>query len=102
MVRVAKQPDHEIEVHCHGGIAAVERIISQLVASGCVRVEETAGAHGSHAELQSESLTIEQEAHIALQHATTEKAALILLDQLNGALTTKVQSSSRISRLWGR
>ncbi len=88
VVRVADQPAHKIEIHCHGGIAAVERIISQLVSCGCVRGKDIVESGAS----LKVAARIEDEARYALQHATTERAAMILLDQLNGALANEVES----------
>ncbi len=78
---VRRHADGTVEVHCHGGIAAAERIEKSLVAAGCQRLtwRQWAAAHHSDA--------IAAAALVALADAKTERVAAILLDQYNGALT---------------
>ena len=73
-----------IEVHCHGGRAAIEAVCQSLVAVGCKLVAPTES-------LQRGSLDLlQQAAQLALAETVTERTALILLDQLNGALSQVV------------
>src|SRR3954471_21558500 len=65
---VCRRSDDEIEIHCHGGFAAVAAIVESLVTSGAVAMP------------WREWLRL-CAAHIALADATTERTALILLDQ---------------------
>jgi tRNA modification GTPase len=72
--------DDSVEIHCHGGVAAAERILAALAAAGCQveswreRLDRMAGS------------TIEAEADAALAEATTRRTATILLAQRAGAL----------------
>jgi tRNA modification GTPase len=77
---VGLNSSEEVEVHCHGGSAAAEAILSALVAAGC-EVEtwrERATA--------DECDPIAAAALVALADARTERTAAILLDQYHGAL----------------
>jgi tRNA modification GTPase len=72
--------DDQVEIHCHGGVAAVARIAGALAAAGCqiVRWDEwLAASHG---------IAIAIEAELALTQATTRRAAALLLAQRSGAL----------------
>lgn len=84
---VCRRNEQLIEIHCHGGIAAHDAIISSLVSSGCLRVDW-------HRWLQStggEKVAVE--ARIALAGARTTRTAEILLGQLNGALQNAISSA---------
>src|SRR5690606_2165673 len=74
------------EVHCHGGEAAVARIIEDLEAAGAQRREATEWL----AERASDELA--QSALVLLPHTLTERAAGVLLDQYRGALREALQS----------
>jgi len=74
----------EVEIHCHGGLAAVEAVASALVAEGAERIDWRTWAE------QTEGDTIVAETTIALAAARTERTAAILLDQYRGALTRAV------------
>jgi tRNA modification GTPase len=78
-----------IEVHCHGGAAAVERILAALVAAGCEIMPWQAWIEGKS------SNKIAREASIALAAATTRRTASILLDQLNGALEREFNAAQQ-------
>ncbi len=74
-----------VEVHCHGGRAAVDAIVQSLTAEGatqCLWQEVT---------LASDADPIAAEALAALAEATTERTASILLDQYRGALRRAVE-----------
>jgi len=73
------RPD-AVEVHCHGGRAAVEAIIESLAVAGCQVVPWQDMA----AFLERDAIAAE--ARVALAAATTQRTAGILLDQLHGAL----------------
>ncbi|MBA4104273.1 MAG: hypothetical protein C0485_00820 [Pirellula sp.] len=83
-VIVLRGADDSVEIHCHGGVAAAERILTALAEAGCAveswgeRLDRTAGS------------TIEAEAAAALAHATTRRTAAILLNQRGGALRREV------------
>jgi tRNA modification GTPase len=69
-----------IELHCHGGTAAVARLEELLTGRGCRKVswQEWTSTH--------ETDPIAAAALVALAEARTERTAAILLDQFNGAL----------------
>jgi tRNA modification GTPase len=83
---VCRRAEDRVEIHCHGGTAAAERIVGDLIEAGCQRVSwqdwaasETRGAFAAAAASQ-------------LPYAPTQRTAAILLDQLQGALTTELQT----------
>ena len=80
-VVVCRTGEHAVEVHCHGGTAMSRSLLETLKAAGCQVVSFDAWKPGegdvSHA--------IGSEAEAALLHSTTDRAAAVLLDQLNGA-----------------
>jgi tRNA modification GTPase len=82
---VCRRSPERIEVHCHGGVAAVGAVIESLVARGCRRVswQDWLRSEGDS--------SIEVTARIALAEAPTARTAAILLDQFRGALTTAVR-----------
>ena len=69
-----------VEIHCHGGDAAVTRIVSLLEQTGSGPVSWPAWAPSHHDD------PIVAAAHLALADARTERTAAILLDQYQGAL----------------
>jgi tRNA modification GTPase len=75
----------EIEIHCHGGAAAVERIISDLKSAGAISVDWVKLIAGQ------ERSAVRAAARIALAASTTERTATILLDQYQGALERELQ-----------
>lgn len=79
-VVACRKSESQVEVHCHGGVAAVARILDDLANRGAQIVDwrswRMPRTHDS----------IEAEADIALAAATTERAARVLLDQRQGAL----------------
>jgi tRNA modification GTPase len=79
-VVVCRPEAREIEIHCHGGVAAAERILSALAGGRC-RVAPWAAWVRKHAASE-----IAAEADIALASAATLRTAAILLDQRSGAL----------------
>jgi tRNA modification GTPase len=75
-----------LEVHCHGGRAAVQAVLHALTRAGC-----TERGWQEHIVPQCPG-QIEAEAWIALASATTERTAAILLDQTRGALRREIES----------
>lgn len=69
-----------VEVHCHGGVAAPERILGALAAAGC-RTEPWADWLQTHIQCP-----LAAEAEVALAAAATRRTADILADQRQGAL----------------
>jgi tRNA modification GTPase len=84
-VVVCQRSRDEIEIHCHGGTAAVHALIGQLVQLGCRQVSwqdwlrRTCGG------------PMKAAAYIALADAPTARTAAILLDQYHGALANAVR-----------
>jgi tRNA modification GTPase len=71
----------EFEIHCHGGFAAVSRIVEDLRQAGARQIDDAQW-------LASQSIdAIRREAVLALACARTERCAGILLDQSHGALS---------------
>ena len=81
--------ESRVELHCHGGKAAVQRILDDLVGAGAVccdwadLVVEPIGSPTSR---------IEVELAQALAAATTWRVAAILLDQQSGVLRNTLES----------
>jgi len=76
-------PD-EVEVHCHGGLAAIEAIAAALVAEGATRIDWQTWSQ------QIEPDRFASEALVALADARTERTAAVLLDQYRGALREEI------------
>jgi tRNA modification GTPase len=86
-VVVCRTAEAALEVHCHGGVAAAQRILAALAAAGC-RVEswtDCLNAHAIH--------PVEAEADAALAAAGTRRTAAILLDQRHGALGREIEAA---------
>ncbi len=79
--------EDEVEVHCHGGVAAVAAIRQALVAVGGEFVSPHDWAHVFSPD------PIAAEAVLALGQATTTRAAQILLDQYRGALKLDLEQA---------
>jgi tRNA modification GTPase len=82
---VSRLTDDRIEIHCHGGKAAVAAILDSLRTAGCAVL--------SWSELLAQRAgdRIQSQAAEALARATTERTAAILLDQFNGALASALR-----------
>jgi tRNA modification GTPase len=82
---VCRRNEDRIEIHCHGGGAAVRAVVDALKDDRCQRLSWQDW-------LRKTSLnSIQSDAQIALADAVTMRTAAILLDQLNGALTAAMQ-----------
>jgi tRNA modification GTPase len=75
-----------VEIHCHGGKAAVEAICAALMEEGCERVSADRWA------IDDTSDPLAAAALVALASARTERVAAILLDQYRGALRTELSA----------
>jgi tRNA modification GTPase len=75
----------EVEIHCHGGPAAVALVVTALVDCGAERRQP--GAWARHAA----ATAIEAEALVDLARAPTLRTAEILLEQAQGALAGAVR-----------
>ncbi len=69
-----------VEIHCHGGTAAVAAVMRSLVERGCHEEPWTRSIE------RSAPSRVTAEAQVALRQAITERTAAILLDQAEGAL----------------
>jgi tRNA modification GTPase len=77
---VCRRAADEIEIHCHGGLAAVRAVTEQLCEVGCQPMNWQDWLGRTVAD------PIHAAAQIALAEAPTERTAAILLDQFHGAL----------------
>jgi tRNA modification GTPase len=83
-VVVVRGEDESVEIHCHGGAAASERVIAALAEAGCEIVPWDRWLE------QAADCLITAEADLALARATTRRTAGILLDQRSGALRSEL------------
>jgi tRNA modification GTPase len=83
-VIVCRTAPQELEIHCHGGAAAVRRLLQDLEERGCrvVSWQDFAAAGQS---------TIDAECTLALTQATTLRTARILLQQQSGLLRSAIE-----------
>jgi tRNA modification GTPase len=77
---VCRRANGTVEVHSHGGFAAVQNVIERLCAHGCQAMRWQDWAR------QTVSDPVRAAAQIALADAPTARAAGVLLDQFHGAL----------------
>jgi tRNA modification GTPase len=73
-----------VEIHCHGGAAAVRRVLNDLAQRGCriISWQDLAAAGANR---------IDSESTIALTQATTLRTARILLEQQSGLLRSAIE-----------
>jgi tRNA modification GTPase len=81
---VRRRTADEIEIHCHGGIAAVRAVVERLREHGCELISWQDWLR------RTDSDPIRAAAQIALADAPTARTAAILLDQYHGALTAAI------------
>ncbi len=80
----AREPT--VEVNCHGGLVAVQRVMECFTRRGAEEV-------GSEEFVARQAVSpIQAEAIVALQHAATPFGVEVLLDQLGGALERALQA----------
>ena len=84
-VVVHRESDSAIELHCHGGQAAITRIEQILVNGGCRRISWQEWVYRQEADPFAAA------ARLALAAARTRRTAAILLDQYRGALRRAVE-----------
>src|SRR4029453_4311997 len=72
--------ENRVEIHCHGGAAALEAILDSLARAGCEMVSWQSFV------ATDDCSPIRTAAQVALANCSTERAAAILLDQYYGAL----------------
>jgi len=83
-VVACRTSDEEVEIHCHGGRAAAERILRAFYEAGCVCVDWRDAARATDD-------TLIAEARIALAAARTQRVAGVLLDQYRGTLGREIE-----------
>jgi tRNA modification GTPase len=84
-VVVRRRADDAVDLHCHGGLAALAMIEEALAAAGCQRLAWRDWAAKSCDDL------IAAAAIAALADARTERTAAILLDQYHGAFDRELR-----------
>jgi tRNA modification GTPase len=83
---LCRRSESQIEIHCHGGVAAVNAALERLMARGCRQVTW-------HDWLRTTGLDpIQADAQIAIADAATIRTAAILLDQYHGALAGAIRA----------
>lgn len=82
---VSRLSDETLELHCHGGDAAVRRIVNDLQRVGCAVASWQSQMAARGKSLNAECLE-------ALSRATTWRTAEILLEQSNGLLREAFQN----------
>jgi tRNA modification GTPase len=85
-VIACRRGENQLEVHCHGGAAAVRRIVDDLTTVGAIEVDWSVWL------ARNESTVVQAAAREALANAVTLRVASILLDQYHGALEKNIQS----------
>ncbi len=80
--------EQTIELHCHGGVAISRRIVDDLLLAGAELVPASEWPRRRFPIGSAIRFAAEQ----ALIKTTSSRAALILLDQVNGALDAALQS----------
>ena len=88
-VVVRRRSEESVELHCHGGRAAVAAIQESLAEQGGRPVAWQDWVATHHQD------PITAAAHIALAEARTERTAAILLDQYHGALRRALEDIER-------
>lgn len=83
---ICQTDDDTVEVHCHGGKAAIERIIADLEAHQITEIAATEW------QSQREPLAI-SEARSVLSQCLTERTAAIAIQQTRGALVRWAESA---------
>lgn len=87
-VVLTRPAEDRIEIHCHGGAAVCQRLLSDLMSVGCSAVP-------SQQWPSQLSCPLARAAEQDLLLVTTDRAAAILLDQMNGALRADISAARR-------
>jgi tRNA modification GTPase len=91
-VVMVRESSGSVEIHCHGGRTAVGLILDALIAAGVEIVDPRECMAIDHPR------QTRREANESLAHATTARAAEILLEQAAGALDQELERISRLLR----
>jgi tRNA modification GTPase len=86
-VVVCRRTSDEIEIHCHGGSAAVQAVIRRLCKCGGKQLTWQKWLQRSAGD------PLRAAAQIALSNAPTARVASVLLDQYHGALTAAIHAA---------
>jgi tRNA modification GTPase len=84
---VCKRSEEAVEIHCHGGVAAVRAVVDRLIELDC---QKTTWQDWLRENMPD---PIRAAAQIALAEAPTTRTAAILLDQFQGALTIAIHAA---------
>ncbi len=103
-VVVCRTADDVLEIHCHGGNAAVTRIVSDLESRGCrvlpsSAISETATSEAAVSEAAVSNTgesRVDRECVAALSRATTLRTADVLLQQQGGLLRETFEQLRRL------
>ncbi len=79
-VVICRRSEQDVEIHCHGGHAAITRILATLTERGCTELDWQTWLK------QQIRDPIVADARIAVAKALTQRTAAILLDQMRGTL----------------
>ncbi|HAH47521.1 GTPase [Gimesia sp.] len=82
---ICRLDEYTVDIHCHGGLAAVERILSDLEARGCPR-------NSWEQLVKSTKTELDFELQDRLTAATTFRTAEILLRQSEGVLKSAFEA----------
>ncbi len=82
-----RRAENQLEIHCHGGLAAVRGVINQLTDRGCLKTTWQDWLRRQAADPLCAA------AQIALASAPTARTAAILLDQYEGALSRVIHAA---------
>lgn len=86
-----RRDQQTVEVHCHGGSAAVDRITHSLIKENCTPVPAEIWLRHHAAHHAAGRLVVD--ARLELARARTTRTAAILLDQLHGSLSRAVKGA---------
>jgi tRNA modification GTPase len=83
---VCRRTADSIEIHCHGGVAAVKEVVQELSHRGCVPMSWQEWLRRTNDD------SIRAAAQVALANAPTVRTAAILLDQYHGAMAATIHN----------
>jgi tRNA modification GTPase len=92
---VCRRAEDQVEIHCHGGVAAVRAVMDSLCTEGYTEISWrewlSRDQVSPRLEVASRRDATTCEAQIALADAVTMRTASILVDQMNGALSAAIR-----------
>ncbi len=84
---VCRRSEDRVEIHCHGGAAAIREVIDRLCERGCEPIRWQDWLQETAAD------PIRAAAQVALAEAPTARTAAVLLDQFDGALADALRAA---------